>query len=409
MNKLQKDFLRRLIADLEDLSAKLETEKFSGNVLRAAFRAFHTIKGTAQVFGFADIASLTHEIENLLQCMREKPLLPDENFHSLLREGLSCLTNSAKKKLSGAKVNFPKTFVEKLRLATKNDSPHTDFSLYLPLEIQSRLSKSERFLLNAAFENEKNLFLIEAVFQFGSFQNEFKNFRSVLSENGEVAAVFPSSNTSGGVGFRFFLVTEKSSAEISRIIKLFNGQISFKVEKGIVFSSDSENFLLQAVESAKKLSEQLGKQIEFDVLLSEVKISSKQSKILFDILLHLTRNAVDHAVEKKGKISVNLCSDENGSRLTVADNGRGVDLEKMRAAAIKKNLITANAQLNENEALMLIFAPGISSREKISEISGRGVGLDAVKNLVEKADGKINVSSKRGKGTSFEIFLPREK
>ena len=409
MNKLQKDFLRQSIADLKNLSANLETEKFSESVLRAAFRTLHTIKGTAQVFGFADIGNLTHEIENLLQGEREKRLSSDENFHSLLRESLSCLAELARKKYSGAKANFPKTLIEKLRSATKNDSPTTDFSFYLPPEIQFQLSKSEKSLLNAAFENEKNLFLIEAGFEFVNFESEFKDFRSILSENGEIAAVFSRLNFSEGIGFRFFLITEKSFAEISRIIKPFNTQINFKVEKGIVFSSNSEKILLQAGASAKKFSEQLGKQIEFDVLLPEVGISSKQLKILFDILLHLTRNAVDHAIEKKGKITIRLCSDENGLVLTLADNGRGVDLEKTRAKAIEKNLISANAKLNENEILRLIFAPGISTREEISEISGRGFGLDAVKDLVEKADGKINVSSKSGKGTSFEIFLPREK
>ena len=92
--------------------------------------------------------------------------------------------------------------------------------------------------------------------------------------------------------------------------------------------------------------------------------------------------------------------------LTFADDGKGVDLAKLRSRAIEKNLISKDAVLSDEQILELIFAPEISTLETATEISGRGIGLDAVKNTVEKINGKISVKSRKTLGTTFEIFLP---
>ena len=95
--------------------------------------------------------------------------------------------------------------------------------------------------------------------------------------------------------------------------------------------------------------------------------------------------------------------------IRVSDDGRGIDLDKIRAKAVEKNLIQAEEKLSDEATLELIFQSEFSTAPKVSEISGRGVGLDAVKNAVENADGKIKVKSKINEGTSFEIFLPEKK
>ena len=98
---------------------------------------------------------------------------------------------------------------------------------------------------------------------------------------------------------------------------------------------------------------------------------------------------------------------ENGWRLTVSDDGRGIDAGKIKLKAIEKNLTTDAAALTEQETINLIFLPEFSTKSEITEISGRGVGLDAVKFAIEKAGGAIAVESRKGEGTTFEIFLPR--
>jgi two-component system chemotaxis sensor kinase CheA len=412
MNELQKDFLNQSIDDLKELNEKLSAANVSENVLREAFRALHTIKGTAQVFGFGSIGNLAHEIENLLEAERGKRISADKSFHSFLREGLNYLSEMFRKKRAGEDASFPKTFVEKLRLVTKNDSSIKAFSFQLPRNIDSQLSKSEKDIIDAAIENGKNLFLIEVGFSLENLETDFKNFQSVLSETGEIAAVSssfnPKFNISKRLGFMFFFVAEKSFAEVSQMVLPFEAEINFKIEKDrTLYENYLEVLLSQAVDGAKRLSERLEKQIEFDVSLSEAEIPVKQLKVIFDILLHLTRNAVDHAIEKKGKITIRLVSEASRLRLTVADDGRGIDLAKTRAKAIEKNIIAADKKLTDEEILNLIFAHGFSIAETVTEISGRGVGLDAVKASVEKNGGTIAVESRVGFGTTFEIFLPR--
>ena len=409
MDELQKDFLNQSIADLENLDRQLRDENFSENALREAFRTLHTIKGTAQVFGFGNIGGLAHEIENLLAVGRDKKIPADKNFRSLLLEGTSFLTEMLQQRRANEETSFPKIFVEKLRLVTKNDASVKDFSFHLPREILAQLSKDEKDSIDAAIENGKNFYIIEVGFDFANFDGEFKNFRNVLSEAGAIAATCPSFNFPQKIGFQVFFVTEKSSPEVGKIVSPFNAEINFKLEKNqTVFGNYLEAVLSQAVDGAKKLSDQFGKRIEFDVLLAEAEVPVKRLKDLFDILLHLTRNAIDHGIEKTGKITIRLESNGSGLHLTVADDGRGIDLEKVKAEAIEKNLIAPGAPLSEEEIRRLIFRYGFSTSKTVSEVSGRGVGLDTVEDLVKKANGKIDVFSRMDEGTRFEIFLPNE-
>ena len=94
-------------------------------------------------------------------------------------------------------------------------------------------------------------------------------------------------------------------------------------------------------------------------------------------------------------------------RLIVSDDGRGIDADEIKAKAVEKNLISADEILTEQEKIDLIFLPELSTKSAATEISGRGVGLDAVKYAIEKAGGRINVKSRSGKGAAFEIVLPR--
>ena len=162
----------------------------------------------------------------------------------------------------------------------------------------------------------------------------------------------------------------------------------------------------KVVAHGEDLANKFGKEIEFEISTDELSLSPEKLKLVFDVLLHLTRNAVDHAIEKKGRIEISVKADENGLHLQIADDGNGVDLEKVKAKAIEKNLISADEILSEQATLDLIFQSEFSTASELTEISGRGVGLDVVKNTVEKADGTIIVKSQDSKGTTFEIFLP---
>ncbi len=108
-----------------------------------------------------------------------------------------------------------------------------------------------------------------------------------------------------------------------------------------------------------------------------------------------------------GKIKINLKAEENGLSIIVADNGNGINPTKLKAMAVEKNLISENEILTEQAILNLVFQSELSTATEITEISGRGIGLDAVKTSIEESGGIIKVTSRIGKGTTFEIFLPQ--
>jgi two-component system chemotaxis sensor kinase CheA len=136
-----------------------------------------------------------------------------------------------------------------------------------------------------------------------------------------------------------------------------------------------------------------------------------------DPLVHLLRNAIDHGLEApderraRGKPEVGTVRVEAaqvGQRiaLRIADDGRGIQLEKVRQRAIQMGLIDEQTEMTVQDALRLIFEPGFSSAEQVGEVSGRGVGLDIVKRTVERLNGAITVHTEAGRGTAFEILLP---
>ncbi len=140
---------------------------------------------------------------------------------------------------------------------------------------------------------------------------------------------------------------------------------------------------------------------------------------LADPLAHLVRNAADHGIEiasqrqaagkpPRGTIRLNAYHDGDQVVIEISDDGRGLDREKIIQRAIERGIISAEAapQLNESEALQLIFSPGLSTADEVTEISGRGVGLDVVKSALETLKGSIELHSKFGEGTTFRLMVP---
>ncbi len=170
---------------------------------------------------------------------------------------------------------------------------------------------------------------------------------------------------------------------------------------------------------ARDLARQLGKDVELVLAGEETEVDKTMIEDLADPLIHLIRNAVDHGVEgpeerlasgKPTKSVVRLEARQEGDHivLIIADDGRGMSAERIRAKAIEKGLISeeeANT-LDERQSLHLIFLPGFSTKTQISDVSGRGVGMDVVKTNIQKLNGSVDIRSEPGKGSVFIISLP---
>jgi two-component system chemotaxis sensor kinase CheA len=169
----------------------------------------------------------------------------------------------------------------------------------------------------------------------------------------------------------------------------------------------------------RDLAQKTGKEVNFQMFGGETELDRSVLEVLGDPLIHLLRNSVDHGIEPPdarvaagkamaGSVRMAARHEENHIVIEITDDGRGMDPNKIKTAAIAKGMISqAQADaMTDRDAIMLIFASGFSTAATLSDISGRGVGMDIVKSNIEKLGGRILVDSKIGEGTRFTIHLP---
>ncbi len=175
--------------------------------------------------------------------------------------------------------------------------------------------------------------------------------------------------------------------------------------------------LQRAVRAGRTAARLAGKEIDFEVMGSDLRVDKLMSDAIADPLIHLIRNAVDHGIEdagtraragksKRSLVRISASSEGGRSRVSVTDDGRGIDPETVSAAAKRLGLVESETALDFERSLRLIFRPGFTTVDSVSDLSGRGVGLDVVETSVEQAGGELRVSSKPRFGTTFEIRLP---
>lgn len=171
--------------------------------------------------------------------------------------------------------------------------------------------------------------------------------------------------------------------------------------------------------TVRELSQRLGKEVTLELRGAETELDKVLVERLEDPILHLVRNSVDHGIEPPdarraaGKPPVGRLVLEAGQRggqifVRVSDDGRGLDAERLKAKAVERGLLNEStaSTLSEQEAFELIFHPGFSTAEKLSDVSGRGVGMDVVRATIHGLKGTIEIRSELGRGTTFELTLP---
>ncbi|GAB7128123.1 chemotaxis protein CheA [Silvimonas sp. JCM 19000] len=167
----------------------------------------------------------------------------------------------------------------------------------------------------------------------------------------------------------------------------------------------------------RDVSKELGKKIELHVHGGDAELDKSMVDKLTDPLMHVVRNAIDHGIEMPdereqtdkpahGSIWLNAYHESGSIVVEVRDDGRGLNRERIRAKAVERGLIHADAQLSDEEIWQLIFEPGFSTAEKVTNLSGRGVGMDVVKRNIQELRGEVELTSRPGNGTTLRIRLP---
>ncbi|MEM6735368.1 MAG: chemotaxis protein CheA [Bacteroidota bacterium] len=406
-------FLSEALENFEELNklfVDLEKEHTNKKVIANIFRIIHTLKGNALGMGYDKIADLAHIMEDVFGAIKEgEILLERELVDSLFRanDKLGGLINSLK---TGEKVSY-------LGIKTK-------LSIYLKNEREG--GKKEEKEEIAAFPVEIEPFNLEG---FKADEREESN-----EKNGANSITFadvvqiPVKKMDELLNMAGELVIERD-----RLIALFENdrnkslefeglkRISANLHYGIMNARMVQTGFLfnkfHRVLRDASISED--KEVQLKLKGTEVEIDRNILKIISDSLVHIVRNAVSHGIETKenrkesGKPSLASVTLEANLKkdnvvLSVSDDGRGIDVEVIKRKIIDKKLVTSEEanQLNDQEIIRYIFEPGFSSAEKVTEISGRGVGMDVVKKSVESIGGQVLIDTKVGKGTSIHLVLP---
>lgn len=404
MEDIRRQFQSSSIEFLHKASAELKnSDSVSKELIQSLFRRIHTIKGSAQTFGLNKTSGLAHDVESLLELFRQNPESNSEH-KNLLVDGLNFLILT----LEYPDFIIPDSFIEKITENIPQTKATSDvFLTLIPPQIFDQLTEFEKDKLNSMTGTRQSLFCIDAVFDLGNFTDKLKELQDILNQNGEIIFILPGEKEleENEIGFQIFLSSEEKIRVVQDSIRDFVAEVSLLTAPA-EFSNDLGGILSKIVSQGKIWANSLGKKAEFKVLSDEPELNAKYLNLIFEILLQLVKNAVDHSFEQNGHIEIRLKETEDGVNITLSDDGRGIDLYVVRAKAIEQRLILSDTNLSEQETLDLIFLPGFSTAEKVTEISGRGVGLDSVQNLVVNAKGTISVESQEGKGTVFEIFLP---
>ena len=167
----------------------------------------------------------------------------------------------------------------------------------------------------------------------------------------------------------------------------------------------------------RKISREQGKKVELKFFGADTELDKLIVEDISDPMMHIIRNAIDHGIEspkhrsslgKDEKGTISISAFQKGSHVVIAieDDGNGIDIERVKAGALQKGLVQDVSNVSDKEALEYIFLPGFSTSDTVSEVSGRGVGMDVVRNNIASISGMVDIETSKGKGTCFSITLP---
>lgn len=403
MHDIRRHFLQTSVEDLEQIITLVQNQESAAHNYRLLFRRLHTIKGTAQTFGLNESANLAHKLESLLD-LKEKQFESSFPFKDLLLEGLNLLIIS----LQNPEYEIPAQYLEKIRdQAPVDEEIEGVFLSQIPPGVYDQLTEYEKSRIATALKDNNNLYCLDVIFDLSRFADDLRRLQEILKKDNEILFTLPGENTDlqNQIGFQIFISSAASAKSLENLIKDFNVKLILQTST-TGFNDDLAGILSQIVSQGKALGNKLGKQTKISILSDEPDLTTETEKLIFDILLHLVRNAIVHTNQESVVVEVRIVEENGHLKITVFNDGAGVDLNKVKTKAIEKNLILPDTHLSEEEILEFIFLPGFSTAENLTEIAGRGIGLDAVRDLVINTGGTISIENQANEGTTFEIFLP---
>lgn len=389
---------KQAAADVEQCFLTLGSASSEEDNLNKIFRLAHNLKGSSKAVGFNEFGEFTHEFESFILRIKNKEIQATPLVVNLLLRA----NDHVREMIDGLIVDLDAKFNStELIFEMQNFS-----DIELPDDAQvgeamaalepAKTPTTERVKNAAAPADDSLRVSLSKIEHLVNAVGEMVILQSGLKEQAQLL----------------------NSPALKRIVQHLS-----KVSKEIQESSMSLRMVpikpvfqkMQRI--VRDTSQALKKDIEFKVEGENTDIDKTILEKIGDPLVHLIRNSVDHGIEasdvrinrgKNSKGTVVLRALHQSGRLIieVSDDGGGLDPEKIKKKAIEKGILSIENKLSDKEACRLIFAPGFSTKEQVTDVSGRGVGLDVVKTNIQELGGEVIIDSAVGKGTVFKIVLP---
>lgn len=404
-----------LMETLDQTILQLEQNPKDKETIESIFRAAHTLKGAAGMFGFKAMERVMHRMENLFDQVRKGILVPTADTIDVVFQGLDLLRKLLEAAKSGTPSGVPTVPVVKaLELAStgkyskgslspssspeKKQEPNTAGNPPASGaggDHADQQKKTEQSTIRVDLERLD--MLVNLVGELVIDRTRFASLDETLRTTSPQLKVV-------GVFSETVQLFGRHMNEIHEII--------MKIR--MVPIGNAFNKFTRVV---RDLARQLDKDINLIISGEDTELDKTLVEQIGDPLIHLIRNSCDHGVEvpetriaagkpRTGIISLSARQEGNHIIITIRDDGKGIQVDAVRKKAVEKGLITEDTTLSKREIFNLIFEPGFSTAEKVTTVSGRGVGMDVVRKQISKLKGIIEIDSEIGQGTTTTIRLP---
>jgi len=445
-----------LIPELEGALLELEKDPEDKEQIGRIFRALHTIKGSGRICEFHDISAFTHELESVLDSVRSGQMTATTEIITLTLAACDQIKTMLGVSLPGGTPDEGRVrqIISSLQNLTSRPA-QTVTAVSYPLQDSSPPDNTDHPSMVIDTSVREN----DVIDEEGSCDHEttYKRLGEILVETGAIqpatleSALMDQQQMRGLHQQRQMpdamssirVATDKLDSLVNLVGELMSVQahlsqtvasvkmpalhsIAEEIERLIGSLRDTTmNIRMLPIGTAfskfgrlvRDLSAELGKEIELTTAGDETELDKTVIEKLGDPLIHIIRNCIDHGIEhpderlkagKPRKGTLHLSAVHSGAHVLVqiSDDGAGLDGDAIHAKAVEKGLIQADAQLPEQELWELILAPGFTTAQRITDVSGRGIGMDVVKRTIDELHGTLRISSKKGQGTTITLKLP---
>jgi len=446
------------ITMVETLLFEIREGNSSQDDIVTLMRALHTLKGSSRMLEFKNIETLSHTMETVFSALKEERISLNDKALRLLLVSLDELKAGVNKVKSGGEDDIRTAVFQKELSAlsanedftvpggtvsakaaepadtVKSEEAPAPVHQPLPRDDAKDAAPAKRNKLEEAKSESIRISLErinEIIHSMAALQSLEITARNIARDTEAINEAFrkfsriAGADQFGGTSFlQEFRSIELQASKLGSLVKNYSLDVGNHIRNAYDSVISLRMLPLSTVLDAYpryvfNMASELGKQVQIRIEGSENEIDKNLIESLSEVFLHMIRNSIDHGIETpeirraSGKNETGLliirCVRESGNmKVTITDDGKGIDIEGIRKKIVDKGLASkeAAAALDEEELINFIFQSGFSTAEKISNVSGRGVGMDAVKSNIERMRGSIAIQTKVGEGTVFTISVP---